>query len=216
MSTAVSNPRRQRFISEYLIDYNATQAAIRAGYSEKTARAKGSHLLTLVDIQAEIASSLQVLQEKASKKLEVSFDRTLEEYMRIAFGDITGVMSWTSNSVTLKASSELPPEVTAMISEVSETINKDGIRTVKIKLHSKPVALEGIRKMMGYDAPVKADVNHTADNSLKELAAFTLEQLREMHQLALAQGGAGVITLQGQEYTLSPAKALPEADEPNP
>jgi hypothetical protein len=48
------NPKQQRFVAEYLIDLNATQAAVRAGYSAKTARKIGSRLLTKEDIQAAI------------------------------------------------------------------------------------------------------------------------------------------------------------------
>ncbi|MEQ6856082.1 terminase small subunit [Lysinibacillus capsici] len=48
------NDRQKRFADEYIIDLNATQAAIRAGYSEKTARSQGQRLLTNVDIQAYI------------------------------------------------------------------------------------------------------------------------------------------------------------------
>ena len=47
-------PKQQRFIDEYLIDLNATQAAIRAGYSEKTAYSMGSRLLKNVEIQARL------------------------------------------------------------------------------------------------------------------------------------------------------------------
>lgn len=49
------NSKRQVFANEYLVDRNATQAAIRAGYSERTAKQQGSRLLTNVDVQAEIA-----------------------------------------------------------------------------------------------------------------------------------------------------------------
>ncbi len=48
------NDKQKRFADEYLIDLNATQAAIRAGYSEKTARSQGQRLLTNVDIQSYI------------------------------------------------------------------------------------------------------------------------------------------------------------------
>ena len=47
-------PKQQRFVDEYLIDLNATQAAIRAGYSPKTANRKGNRLLSKVDIQQAI------------------------------------------------------------------------------------------------------------------------------------------------------------------
>ena len=47
-------PKQQRFVDEYTIDSNATQAAIRAGYSERTARQQGARLVTNVDIAATI------------------------------------------------------------------------------------------------------------------------------------------------------------------
>lgn len=50
-------PKQQRFVDEYLIDLNATQAAIRAGYSEATAKQQGSRLLTNADVAAAVQSA---------------------------------------------------------------------------------------------------------------------------------------------------------------
>ena len=61
-------PRQERFVQEYLIDLNATQAAIRAGYAASTANREGSRLLSNVDVQAAI----QAGQKKASEKAELS------------------------------------------------------------------------------------------------------------------------------------------------
>jgi phage terminase small subunit len=66
--TASLTPKQQRFVDEYLIDLNATQAAIRAGYSEKTARSVGSENLSKPDIAAAIAER----QEKRAEKSELS------------------------------------------------------------------------------------------------------------------------------------------------
>lgn len=55
--------KQKRFCDEYLIDLNATQAAIRCGYSEKTARSQGQRLLTNVDIQAYIQEQMQTIQK---------------------------------------------------------------------------------------------------------------------------------------------------------
>jgi phage terminase small subunit len=64
------NPRQQRFVDEYLVDLNGTEAAIRAGYSPRTARSMASRMLTLVDVkkaveaaQAAIASRVQIDQD---------------------------------------------------------------------------------------------------------------------------------------------------------
>lgn len=79
--------QQQRFVTEYLVDCNATQAAIRAGYSAKTARAQGQRLLTIVDIQNAIQAGLERLQRPAIASAEevmeyltrVMRDETTEE-----------------------------------------------------------------------------------------------------------------------------------------
>ena len=57
--------RQRRFVDEHLIDANATQAAMRAGYSRRTARAQGSRLLTNADIRREIERRSAALSERA-------------------------------------------------------------------------------------------------------------------------------------------------------
>ena len=63
-------PKQQRFVEEYLIDLNATQAAIRAGYSEKTAKEIGSENLT----KPNIAKAIQEAQESLSNKTQLTVD----------------------------------------------------------------------------------------------------------------------------------------------
>lgn len=65
--------KQQRFVSEYLVDLNATQAAIRAGYSAKTANREGSRLLSKVDVADAIAAKAA---EKAAA-LDLSAERVL-------------------------------------------------------------------------------------------------------------------------------------------
>lgn len=68
-------PKQTRFIEEYLVDLNATQAAIRAGYSVKTARKIGSENLTKPDIQAAI----QIAQLARSERTQITVDKVLED-----------------------------------------------------------------------------------------------------------------------------------------
>lgn len=56
--------KQQRFVEEYLVDLNATQAAIRAGYSVKTAKQQGQRLLTNADLQAAVAAALAGRSER--------------------------------------------------------------------------------------------------------------------------------------------------------
>ena len=73
----------QRFVTEYLIDLNATQAAIRAGYSAKTAAAQASRLLTNV----KVAEAIQAAMKAREQRTGITQDRVLQELARIAFFD---------------------------------------------------------------------------------------------------------------------------------
>ena len=75
MGTGKLNPRQQRFVEEYLTDLCASQAAVRAGYSEKTAKQIGSRLLTYVDVQAAIEMGKAELSERAGITQEWVVDR---------------------------------------------------------------------------------------------------------------------------------------------
>jgi phage terminase small subunit len=76
--------KQQIFVREYLVDLNATQAAIRAGYSPRTAKQIAHENLTKPDVAAAISAA----QRDRMSKLEISADRVLQEAARIAFFDI--------------------------------------------------------------------------------------------------------------------------------
>lgn len=78
--TAALNERQKRFIAEYLIDLNATQAAVRAGYSQKTAYSMGQRLLKKVEIQDEIQKAMRQRQERT----EINQDYVIEKLKEIA------------------------------------------------------------------------------------------------------------------------------------
>jgi phage terminase small subunit len=76
--------RQEQFVLEYLIDLNATQAAIRAGYSAKTARAIGAENLTKPDIVAAVAEA----KAERARRTGISADRVLEEFALIGFSNV--------------------------------------------------------------------------------------------------------------------------------
>src|SRR5208283_6034517 len=78
------NARQQKFVQEYQVDQVATQAAIRAGYSAGTAHVQGSRLLSNVKVREAIAKA----QAKTAAKAEVTVERVLKEYARLAFADL--------------------------------------------------------------------------------------------------------------------------------
>jgi Terminase small subunit len=79
-------PKQQRFIKEYLVDLNATQAAIRAGYSAMTAYSAGQRLLKHVDVARGIAEAQQKHAEKCEITLDLLTEMTVEAY-RTAMAD---------------------------------------------------------------------------------------------------------------------------------
>ena len=77
-------PKQKRFVEEYLIDLNATQAAIRAGYSERTARAIGQENLTKPDIQ----DAIQKAMGKRSQRTGITQGQVLEALASMGFAEI--------------------------------------------------------------------------------------------------------------------------------
>lgn len=75
--------RQRRFVEEYLVDLNATQAAIRAGYSKRTAASQGERLLRHV----EVAAAVRAAQDARSKRTEVTQDRIVRELWGMAMAD---------------------------------------------------------------------------------------------------------------------------------
>ncbi len=137
-------PKQLRFVEEYLVDLNGTQAAIRAGYSKRTANEQAARLLAKASVQVAI----QERQAKRSKRIEVTVDRIELELARIAFFDIGRAVTWGPKGVTLLDSEGLAEDDRAAIAEVSETVTEHG-GSQRIKTHSKIDALELLGKRHG-------------------------------------------------------------------
>lgn len=88
-------PKQARFVEEYLVDLNATQAAIRAGYSARTAHSQGQRLLKHVEVAASVAAG----QQDRSGRTEITADRVLQELAKIGFADIRKAVKWGSRLV---------------------------------------------------------------------------------------------------------------------
>lgn len=87
ITTQELTDRQARFCEEYLIDLNATHAAIRAGYSEKTANEQGARLLANVSVQEKIAE----LKAELAKRTEMTQDSVIQELAAVARAEIKGV-----------------------------------------------------------------------------------------------------------------------------
>lgn len=136
--------KQKRFAEEYVIDLNGKQAAIRAGYSEKTAEYQAARLLRNAKVQEYIAKLMQARE----KRTEITQDMVVRELAKIAFGDLRGVMSWGANGVIVKESSELTDDEAAFISELNATSFGEGV-SIKLKTFNKEKALELLGKHLG-------------------------------------------------------------------
>lgn len=132
--------KQKRFCEEYLIDLNATQAAIRAGYSSETAAEIGSQNLTKLNIRARIDAEIA----ERSKRTGVTADRVVRELAKLAFVNATDVLD-TERGGVLKGASR---EDTACISTVRVKAGADFVER-EIRLCDKAKALELLGKHLG-------------------------------------------------------------------
>lgn len=179
------------FCHEFVTDFNATRAAVAAGYSKKTARSQGSRLLTRVDVQEYIST----LTRKVTKKYELTSNRIVEEMMRIAFSDLRDVMEWAGTTVKLKDSKELTDAAAVCISEVSisETTKS---WNMKVKMYDKIAALKFLHEhftIKNPNAPIGNNPDSTNNNNngnLQDVTPkfnnFTYEELLALRKLSEA------------------------------
>lgn len=143
-------PKQQKFVQEYLVDLNATQAAIRAGYSEKTAGAIGHENL----MKPEIAAAIAEARKTVAEKLGITAERVLTEYARIAFLDIRRAFD---DDGRLKDIHSLDDDTAAAISSIEAEDLYEGRgesrehvgRLHKVKLSDKKAALDSLAKHIG-------------------------------------------------------------------
>lgn len=155
-----------------MIDLNATQAAIRAGYSAQTAYEQGSRLLRNAEVQEFVSKA----QQERSERTGITADRVLQELALIGFVDMGDYARWSPDGVTLLESSEVN---TRPVAEVKETHSKYGT-SVSFKLHDKVGALEKLGKHLGIFVD-KSEVTHSGAVSvgLREVPDDKLKQMLE-------------------------------------
>ncbi|SDU02062.1 MULTISPECIES: terminase small subunit [Pseudomonas fluorescens group] len=191
--------KQQRFVDEYLIDLNATQAAIRAGYSERTARSISNENLTKPDIQSAIEKGMKA----RSSRVEITQDMVLKELAKIGFSDIRKVVRWGETQVrmvdgeddapedmvpyhglALIDSTEIDDNTAGAIAEVSQS--RDGL---KVKLHDKKGALVDIGRHLGmFSPPGHADL----DTELKRIEVENKRLLNEKLRRELEDPNQGL------------------------
>lgn len=133
--------KQERFCQEYMIDLNATKAAIRAGYSPKTANEQAGRLLVNVSIQNRIAQ----LQAEQSRRTGISADRVLRELAKVAFANAGDIVD--ADDATLKEDAS-PDDLAAVQSVKVKVFGEDGVER-EIKLADKLKALDLLGRHIG-------------------------------------------------------------------
>jgi phage terminase small subunit len=176
-STPLPNAKHEQFCHEYPTDFNLTQAYIRAGYSKNGARQSANKLLTNADIRARLAY-LRAERTKQATKTADDIERELE---KLAFSDVTNVVTWNESGMCfVKSSDEIDPEHSAAIESIQveeKAIGKEGdggmVLKTKVKQHSKLKALELLGKHKGMFVE---KVEHSLDKELENRLTSALKR----------------------------------------
>lgn len=171
--------RELRFCHEYQIDQNGAQAAIRAGYSARSARQLGHALLQRADVWAKVCE----LQDAALKRVQASADKVIAEWTNLGFSD-PGKLVWMPGDLdeagvpiprerygTRKLLHEMPAEVRRTIKSI-EFIEVRGVQSVKLVLWDKNAPLTNLGKN-------KKLLNDTLDVNMKIGFADRLRAARD-------------------------------------
>ena len=196
--------KQRRFVQEYLIDFNATRAAIQAGYSEKTARFIGAENLTKPNIQAEI----QRLGQKTAQKLEITRESIMQELAAVGFartsdfvrvetepatklgihpitGEVINVPGSYCQTVRITNTDDLPEDKAAALASIKQTANG-----IDVKLHDKVRALELLGKAAGmFDSrEMPPETGNNLFDAIVESAGeeFDTDDIPEIEQAAAA------------------------------
>lgn len=145
------SPKQRKFVAEYLVDLNATQAAVRAGYSPKTAEAIGHENLRKPGISRAVQSGMKARADR----VEIKADDVLRELGRIGFSDIAGLFD---ESGQLRAFRDIPME------------SRRAVAAIKVKSHTEP----GDEDTVVYTTEIKLwDKNTALTNLAKHLKLLT-------------------------------------------
>lgn len=165
-------PKQAVFVKEYLKDLNATQAAIRAGYAEKNAGIVGYQLLQ----KTLISDAIQAQKDKRAERTDISIDRVLLEYKRLATFDLRKAFGPDGELLPIH---ELDDDTAAAISAIEsddlfegfgEERKKIGV-VRKIKTCDKRAALSDVMKHLGGFEKDNAQRNDVAVAAAAALAA---------------------------------------------
>ena len=144
--------KQKRFVEEYLVDLNATQAAIRSGYSAKTAGSIGQENLKKPEIAAAIAEA----QARFVEQTQITHKMVIDQLAKVAFSDIADYLRAGPDGNPCFDFASLMSDKAAALSQVTVEYFKDGrgrdtadVRRVTIKMADKHAALLALGRHLG-------------------------------------------------------------------
>lgn len=181
-------PKQEAFVQEYLIDRNATQAAIRAGYSAKTASAIGDENLR----KPEIRTAIDEAMAKVANRAEVTAERIIRERARLAFFDPRKLLDADGNPIPLQ---NLDDDSAAAIAglDVATQVTDNGTRTTirRYKFAAKEPSLSALEKRLGLDQkPIRFTLPAISDAASCSQAQAAIAKAVASGELLAGEGAA--------------------------
>lgn len=166
--------KQQRFVEEYVIDFNATQAAIRAGYSEDSAADIGYENLR----KPEIVRAIEEKQSELRDKAALSAEMVIDELRSLAFWNIQTFVD-EQNGVKKLAELSLAKTRPVLGIKVRESILPDGTREIatELKFHDKRGALSDLGKHLGIFKEDNQQRQPQIDLNTVDFSMFSREQI---------------------------------------
>jgi phage terminase small subunit len=159
-------PKQRRFVEEYLIDLNARQAAIRAGYSPRTAEVIAHQNLRKLNIAAAIAE----MQQARSKRVEITQDRVLLEIARLAFFDPRKIFDEQGQLLQITQFNDDSAAAIAGMDVIGVKSESGEVQYVKkIKFWDKNSALEKLSKHLKLFGDPIGDLANSLASLIKQI-----------------------------------------------
>lgn len=135
---------QQRFVEEYLVDGNATQAAIRAGLPSRRPAHAGAKMMA----RPAVAAAIERERLLSAERTRVTRARVVKEMARIAFANMGDFADWGPDGMTLTPRAALSRDDRAAVAEITSRPGKHGPR-LRVRLHAKRHALDGLARALG-------------------------------------------------------------------
>jgi len=205
-------PRRAAFVSEYLVDLNASRAARDVGYAAKSASAEGSRLIANPEVQAEITRQRAILAEQSN----VTPEKIVAELAVIAFSDLGDYIRIHPDGTASIELGNMPPGATRAIAslntDTSRTAADKQVTKLRFKLHDKHAALVSLAKILGMFQESSVNLTIESHDSTK-LAVLSTEDLRRVLDSGVFDNQADTDDLPPSYESLREVNTPSESDE---